>query len=105
MRFLTVIFFVVVRRETGSFSSQCVFALTFLGLDGRDPGLARGVERRIAPLKFRKAERESFNRNRRKSPECARGDQQSESLNRKTPWPRPHQTCAKRERQTRIQSK
>jgi hypothetical protein len=53
------------------------------------PGLARGVERRIAPLKFRKAERESFNRNRRKSPECARGDQQSESLNRKTPWPRP----------------
>jgi hypothetical protein len=31
--------------------------LNILGLDRRDPGLARGVERRIAPLKFRKAER------------------------------------------------
>jgi hypothetical protein len=77
-------------RAERSFQSQCVFALTFLGLDGCDPGLARGVERRIAPLKFRKAERESFNRNRREPPECACRGQQSESLNRKTqPWPRP----------------
>lgn len=99
-------FFVVVRRENRVFFVSTRVRLNILGLDGRDPGLARGVERRIAPLKFRKAERESFNRNRRESPECARGDQPSESLNRKTQrWPRPHQTCAKRERQTRIQSK
>jgi hypothetical protein len=63
----------VVRRENSVFFVSTRVRLNILGLDGRDPGLARGVERRIAPLKFRKAERESFNRNRRVTRVCARG--------------------------------
>ena len=39
MRFLTVIFFRSgAPRKQGSFSSQCVFTLTFLGLDERHLG-------------------------------------------------------------------
>jgi hypothetical protein len=38
MRFLTVIFFVVVRREKRVFFVSCVFTLTFLGLDERHLG-------------------------------------------------------------------
>ena len=73
------------RREKQSgkvFSVSMRVRLNILGLDRRDPGLARGVERRIAPLKFRKLSARVSTET-VESPECARADQQSESLNRK----------------------